>query len=35
MAKHTDTDWIYFTIRVGGQTFGPMHKKIGDLNNGT
>lgn len=35
MAKHKDTDWVYFTLRVGGQTFGPTHKKIGDLNNGT
>jgi hypothetical protein len=35
MARHLDTDWVYFTVRVGDQVFGPRHQKIGDLNNGT
>ncbi len=35
MARHLDTDWVYFTVRVGDQVLGPTHQKIGDLNNGT
>jgi hypothetical protein len=35
MAWHTDTDYVYFTVKVGNQVFGPQHAKIGDLNNGT
>jgi len=35
MAAHNDTDYVYFTVKVGDQIFGPRHAKIGDLNNGT
>ncbi|MEJ6485976.1 RICIN domain-containing protein [Nostoc punctiforme UO1] len=35
MAAHLDTDFVYFTLKVGDQAFGPQHAKIGDLNNGT
>jgi Ricin-type beta-trefoil lectin domain-like len=35
MAPHLDTDYVYFTVKVGDQVFGPRHAKIGDLNNGT
>jgi hypothetical protein len=35
MAAHLDTDYVYFTAKVGDQVFGPQHAKIGDLNNGT
>jgi hypothetical protein len=36
MAKRSDTDWVYFTVRVGDQVLGPRHEKVdGDLNNGT
>jgi hypothetical protein len=38
MAPHTDTDWVYFSLKVGNQIFpatGPIAQKIGDLNNGT
>jgi len=33
-SPHTDTDYVYFTARVGDQVFGPMHVGLGDLNNG-
>jgi hypothetical protein len=32
-SPHTDTDYIYFTVKVGDQIFGPMHKGLGSLNN--
>jgi len=34
MAAHTDTDWVYFTVKAGKTVIGPRHQKIGDLNNG-
>jgi hypothetical protein len=34
MARHTDTDWVYFTVRIGDTTFPTRYAKIGDLNNG-
>jgi hypothetical protein len=33
-SPHTDTDYIYLTVRVGNQIFGPRHIGLGDLNNG-
>jgi hypothetical protein len=33
-SPHTDTDYIYLTVRVGDQIFGPRHVGLGDLNNG-
>src|SRR5262249_31398153 len=33
-SPHTDTDYVYFTARVGSQVFGPLHVGLGDLNNG-
>ena len=37
MALHTDTDWVYFTVKIGDRIYppsGPRTEKIGDLNNG-
>ncbi|MFZ0179068.1 MAG: hypothetical protein WAL84_04240 [Candidatus Dormiibacterota bacterium] len=34
MARHTDTDFVYFTGKAGQQLFGPFHQAMGDLNNG-
>ncbi|MBA3946112.1 MAG: hypothetical protein H0X37_16305 [Herpetosiphonaceae bacterium] len=34
-ASATDSDYVYFTLRVGNQTFPTLHTKIGDLGNGT
>jgi hypothetical protein len=33
-SPHNDTDYVYFTVKVGDQMFGPMHAGLGSLNNG-
>src|SRR5579884_1228684 len=32
---HNDTDYVTFSVRVGNKTYGPVQKRIGDVNNGT
>jgi hypothetical protein len=29
-----DTDWVYFTVKIGNQTYGPIHARIGDTGKG-
>jgi hypothetical protein len=29
-----DTDWVYFTVKVGDQIHGPIHQLVGDVGNG-
>jgi len=31
VSPSSDTDWAMFTVKVGGQTLGPIMKKLGDL----
>jgi hypothetical protein len=33
-SPHNDTDYVYFTVKVGDQMLDPRHSLIGSLNNG-